>query len=85
MSAMLSVLLPPQYLPSFPPTSNHFTTDCWGSSAQSAGGCANLEAALRECMDAPRPAKSSKSSINYHLGRLFPQIRGPRKKGGSIG
>ena len=72
----------------FHPPNTHFSnthTDCWGSNSQSAGGCAHLEAALRECMDAPRAAKTSKSSINYHLGRLFPQIRGPRKRGGSIG
>jgi hypothetical protein len=82
MSAMLSTEAPIHVQLQ---SDTYFLTDCWGSSSQSSGGCAHLEKALRECMDVPRPAKGSKSSINYHLGRLFPQIRGPRKRKGSIG
>lgn len=67
-------------------TNSH--TDCWASSANATGGsagCAQLEKALRECMDKPRPKSGHKSNINYHLSRLYPQIKGPERRGGSLG
>ncbi|KAF2154055.1 mitochondrial ribosomal protein 10 [Myriangium duriaei CBS 260.36] len=53
---------------------------CWASSGHAAQACALLEQQLRACMDAPRPNAQRKSSINYHLGRFYPQIVGPTKK-----
>lgn len=65
---------------------------CWAStaSAASAGNtsslnCAALEQALRECMDFSRKTPSKKSTINYHLQRLYPNVAGPRKRRGSLG
>lgn len=66
---------------------------CWASSSSqaAAGGsgsslnCAALEQALRECMDFSKRSGQTKSEFNYHLSRLYPKIRGPRKKKGSIG
>ncbi|EXJ95031.1 hypothetical protein A1O1_00149 [Capronia coronata CBS 617.96] len=53
--------------------------NCWAAGAAS-GGCGHLEKALRDCMDAPSPPPKAKSTINYHLGRLYPNISGPKKK-----
>jgi len=35
---------------------------------------------LRACMDGPRPEKPKKSTINYHLSRMYPRLIGPRKR-----
>ena len=68
--------------------------DCWASTSSttqasntstSAFSCAALEQALRECMDFSRKPPSQKSTINYHLQRLYPNIRGKTKKKGSLG
>ncbi|KAK8215309.1 40S ribosomal protein mrp10 [Zalaria obscura] len=53
---------------------------CWASSGYTTQGCAALEQQLRACMDAPRPKQQKKSTINYHLSRLYPQIIGPHKR-----
>ncbi|KAL2059417.1 hypothetical protein ABVK25_000710 [Lepraria finkii] len=53
---------------------------CWASSGNAAAGCAALEQSLRACMDAPRPKGQKKNTINYHLMRLYPKIRGPTKR-----
>ncbi|KAL1297312.1 hypothetical protein AAFC00_004863 [Neodothiora populina] len=53
---------------------------CWASSGYSAQGCAALEQQLRACMDAPKAQSNKKSTINYHLSRLYPQIVGPHKR-----
>ncbi|GAB7340225.1 hypothetical protein MBLNU457_6690t1 [Dothideomycetes sp. NU457] len=53
---------------------------CWASSGYTAQGCAVLEQQLRACMDQPRPKSQKKSTINYHLSRLYPQMVGPHKK-----
>ena len=45
----------------------------------------DIEKALKECMDKPRPETNNKPSINYHLGRLYPKVRGPEKRKGSLG
>lgn len=61
---------------------------CWASSSNAGGssaGCANLEKALRECMDKPKNVSGHKSNINYHLGRLYPQVAGPKRRKGSLG
>ncbi|KAI4795853.1 hypothetical protein E4T44_11322 [Aureobasidium sp. EXF-8845] len=56
------------------------STGCWASSGYTAQGCAALEQQLRACMDAPKAGQTKKSSINYHLSRLYPQIIGPHKR-----
>ncbi|KAF2642838.1 mitochondrial ribosomal protein 10 [Massarina eburnea CBS 473.64] len=53
---------------------------CWASSGYSAQGCAQLEAKLRQCMDAPRNPNQKKNNINYHLSRMYPHIVGPHKR-----
>ncbi|KAI5273873.1 hypothetical protein E4T47_02922 [Aureobasidium subglaciale] len=62
------------------PVLTHALSGCWASSGYTAQGCAALEQQLRACMDAPKAASSGKSSINYHLSRLYPQIIGPHKR-----
>ncbi|KAL8851682.1 MAG: hypothetical protein Q9221_003413 [Calogaya cf. arnoldii] len=52
---------------------------CWASSGYSAPGCMALEQSLRACMDQPKPPEQKKNTINYHLMRLYPNIRGPKK------
>ncbi|KAI9792854.1 MAG: hypothetical protein M1833_001013 [Piccolia ochrophora] len=53
---------------------------CWASSGYSISGCAQIEQQLRICMDAPKPPKQRKNTINYHLARLYPQLIGPHKR-----
>ncbi|RMZ77047.1 hypothetical protein DV738_g4622, partial [Chaetothyriales sp. CBS 135597] len=55
------------------------------SAAASALSCAALEQALRECMDFNRKTPEQKSTINYHLQRLYPNIRGKTRRKGSLG
>ncbi|CAO1605380.1 40S ribosomal protein mrp10 [Xanthoria calcicola] len=52
---------------------------CWASSGYSATGCIALEQSLRACMDQAKPKDQKKNAINYHLMRLYPNIRGPKK------
>ncbi|KAK4502802.1 hypothetical protein PRZ48_006228 [Zasmidium cellare] len=54
---------------------------CWASSGYSAAGCAALEQNLRACMDARKTQQQKKSSINHHLSRFYPNIKGPHKRG----
>ncbi|RAH49043.1 mitochondrial 37S ribosomal protein mS37 [Aspergillus aculeatinus CBS 121060] len=58
---------------------------CWASAGGSVEGCAALEQQLRQCMDAPKPKRQGRSTINYHLMRMFPNVRGPQKKDGVLG
>ncbi|KAF2228803.1 mitochondrial ribosomal protein 10 [Viridothelium virens] len=53
---------------------------CWASSGYSAQGCAQLEQQLRACMDARKPDQQKKNNINYHLSRLYPNMRGNQKR-----
>ncbi|KAF1984223.1 mitochondrial ribosomal protein 10 [Aulographum hederae CBS 113979] len=53
---------------------------CWASSGFSITGCAQLEQALRLCMDQKRNTSTQKNNINYHLSRMYPKIVGPHKK-----
>ncbi|KAI1611419.1 hypothetical protein EDD37DRAFT_632291 [Exophiala viscosa] len=53
--------------------------NCWAAGAAT-GGCGHLEKALRDCMDKPRLPPKDKSTINHHLGRLYPNISGPKKR-----
>ncbi|KAI8634424.1 37S ribosomal protein Mrp10 [Xylariaceae sp. FL1651] len=53
---------------------------CWASAGYSTAGCAQVEQALRLCMDTPRPAPSRKSEVNYHLGRFKDRLTYPEKK-----
>ncbi|KAI4259252.1 MAG: hypothetical protein L6R42_004659 [Xanthoria sp. 1 TBL-2021] len=52
---------------------------CWASSGYSAKGCMALEQSLRACMDQAKPKDQKKNTINYHLMRLYPNIRGAKK------
>lgn len=47
---------------------------CWASAGFSTTGCAALENALRQCMDSPPPARATKSTINYHLTRMYDRV-----------
>ncbi|KAH7135922.1 hypothetical protein B0J11DRAFT_576477 [Dendryphion nanum] len=53
---------------------------CWASSGYSVTGCAQFEQKLRACMDAPRNTNQKKSTVNYHLSRMYPKIVGPHKR-----
>ncbi|KAI2632133.1 mitochondrial ribosomal protein 10 [Hypoxylon sp. NC1633] len=53
---------------------------CWASSGYSATGCAQVEQALRNCMDGPQPLKPKPSEINYHLARFKNKLLYPAKK-----
>ncbi|EAS33947.3 mitochondrial 37S ribosomal protein YmS-T [Coccidioides immitis RS] len=54
--------------------------NCWASAGHNIQGCHALEDQLRQCMDTAKYQKPKKSTINYHLMRMFPKISGPRKK-----
>ncbi|RPB24063.1 hypothetical protein L211DRAFT_837968 [Terfezia boudieri ATCC MYA-4762] len=55
---------------------------CWASKGHQSGieGCGKLEEALRVCMDTKKAAAPRKSTINYHLSRLYPKLIGPHKR-----
>ncbi|KAK4445856.1 hypothetical protein QBC34DRAFT_306133 [Podospora aff. communis PSN243] len=47
---------------------------CWASAGFNTAGCANVEAALRACMDKPPAPPTPKNNINYHLNRLSSRL-----------
>ncbi|KAI1375993.1 mitochondrial ribosomal protein 10 [Hypoxylon crocopeplum] len=53
---------------------------CWASSGYSTVGCAQVEQALRQCMDGPPPSKPKGNEINYHLSRFKDKLTYPEKK-----
>ncbi|KAI0885403.1 mitochondrial ribosomal protein 10 [Annulohypoxylon maeteangense] len=53
---------------------------CWASTGHNAAGCASIEQALRNCMDAPPPPKPKSSEINYHLSRFKNRLTSVEKK-----
>lgn len=53
---------------------------CWASAGHNKAGCATIEQALRNCMDAPPPARPKASEINYHLSRFKGRLTFPEKK-----
>ncbi|KAI1357963.1 37S ribosomal protein Mrp10 [Xylaria arbuscula] len=53
---------------------------CWASAGASTAGCAQIEQALRACMDGPRPAAPRKSEVNYHLSRFKERLTYAAKK-----
>ncbi|EMR65157.1 putative 37s ribosomal protein mitochondrial protein [Eutypa lata UCREL1] len=55
---------------------------CWASAGYSTAGCAQVEQALRNCMDGPQPSPPRGSEINYHLGRFKDKLtaQGSKKK-----
>ncbi|KAI1487055.1 37S ribosomal protein Mrp10 [Biscogniauxia mediterranea] len=53
---------------------------CWASAGYSTTGCAQVEQALRDCMDGPKPAPRKDSAINYHLARFKNKLTYPEKK-----
>ncbi|KAI1506386.1 37S ribosomal protein Mrp10 [Biscogniauxia marginata] len=53
---------------------------CWASAGYTTTGCAQIEQALRNCMDSPRPPPPKGSAINYHLGRFKDRLTYPAKK-----
>ncbi|RVD80941.1 mitochondrial 37S ribosomal protein mS37 [Arthrobotrys flagrans] len=52
---------------------------CWASQGHATKGCEAFEQALRTCMDTNKRVKSQKSTLNYHMARLYPKIVGPQK------
>ncbi|KAH9907831.1 mitochondrial ribosomal protein 10 [Xylariomycetidae sp. FL2044] len=53
---------------------------CWASAGYSTTGCAQVEQALRACMDGPPPSKPRRANINYHLMRFKNKLTYPEKK-----
>ncbi|KAK7920903.1 hypothetical protein PG985_008925 [Apiospora marii] len=53
---------------------------CWASSGYNTAGCAQMEQALRNCMDAPQPPPPRTNEINYHLSRFHSRVAGVKKK-----
>ncbi|KAH8677636.1 hypothetical protein BX600DRAFT_506659 [Xylariales sp. PMI_506] len=53
---------------------------CWASAGYSSAGCAQVEQALRACMDGPQPQRRGKSEINYHLTRFQERVAGTKKR-----
>jgi len=52
---------------------------CWASQGHASQFCERFEEALRTCMDTTKRIEPKKSTINYHMGRLYPKIAGPQK------
>ncbi|KAF3930896.1 hypothetical protein ABW19_dt0206040 [Dactylella cylindrospora] len=55
---------------------------CWASQGHMAKGCEQFEQALRTCMDTSKRIEPKKSTLNYHMARLYPKIAGPQKPHG---
>ncbi|KAI1411196.1 mitochondrial ribosomal protein 10 [Hypoxylon sp. FL1857] len=53
---------------------------CWASAGYSTTGCAQVEQALRACMDGPQPSKRRGSEINYHLARFKDKLTYQERK-----
>ncbi|KAI0393563.1 mitochondrial ribosomal protein 10 [Xylariaceae sp. FL0594] len=53
---------------------------CWASTGYSPTGCAQVEAALRACMDGPKPPQPKGSQINKHLSQFKDRVTLPAKK-----
>ncbi|KAI1754887.1 37S ribosomal protein Mrp10 [Xylaria castorea] len=53
---------------------------CWASTGYSTVGCAQVEQALRACMDGQPPAPPRRSEVNYHLSRFKDKLTYPEKK-----
>ncbi|CAH2446546.1 37S ribosomal protein, mitochondrial [Komagataella phaffii CBS 7435] len=51
--------------------------NCWASNGEGSQACKELELSLKACMDTNKGgAQATRSSINYHAGRLYPKISG---------
>ncbi|CAJ2511706.1 Uu.00g073310.m01.CDS01 [Anthostomella pinea] len=53
---------------------------CWASAGYSTTGCAQVEMALRACMDGPQPSPPRGNEINYHLARFKNKLTYPESK-----
>ncbi|KAI8947369.1 37S ribosomal protein Mrp10 [Xylaria longipes] len=53
---------------------------CWASAGYTTAGCAQVEHALRACMDGPPPPPPRKSEVNYHLSRFKDKLTYSEKK-----
>ncbi|KAI1339941.1 mitochondrial ribosomal protein 10 [Xylariaceae sp. FL0016] len=53
---------------------------CWASAGYSTTGCAQVEQALRACMDGAQPGKPPPSEVNYHLARFKTKLTFEGKK-----
>ncbi|KAI5863548.1 mitochondrial ribosomal protein 10 [Durotheca rogersii] len=53
---------------------------CWASAGHSTAGCAQIENALRECMDGPQPSRPKGNEINFHLARFKDRLTYPARK-----
>lgn len=82
---------PLQPIPPILPVRNHIpqltpalicleTTACWASAGYSTSSCAQVEQALRACMDQPQGAKPRSSEVNYHLSRFQDRVSQPASK-----
>ncbi|ETS78981.1 hypothetical protein PFICI_08834 [Pestalotiopsis fici W106-1] len=82
MAMMSSVLVP--FAPHFVRwkrslTSGALEIACWASAGYNTAGCAQMEQALRACMDGPQPSGGRRSEINYHLSRFQSRVAGVKK------
>lgn len=57
-----------------------FATACWASAGYNTAGCAQVEQALRACMDGPAAPPPRGSEVNYHLARFKNRLTYPEKK-----
>ncbi|KAK7751960.1 40S ribosomal protein mrp10 [Diatrype stigma] len=55
---------------------------CWASAGYNTAGCAQVEQALRACMDGPQQKPPKGSDVNYHLMRFKDRLTQPASKGG---
>ncbi|KAI1164781.1 37S ribosomal protein Mrp10 [Nemania serpens] len=53
---------------------------CWASAGYNTAGCAQVEQALRACMDGPPAPVPRRNEINYHLARFKEKVIFPAKK-----
>ncbi|KAI1811999.1 mitochondrial ribosomal protein 10 [Poronia punctata] len=53
---------------------------CWASAGYSTAGCAQVEEALRACMDGPPTNPPRKNTINYNLTRFQDRLTQTQKR-----
>lgn len=49
--------------------------NCWAANGEGSAACAALELELKTCMELAGKGKGTRSSINYHTGRLYPKLK----------
>lgn len=53
--------------------------NCWASNGEGNATCMGFQNELKTCMETRKPTVVTKSSINYHAGRLYPRVSGTKK------